>query len=158
MSGTTLLTQAVPLDVRTLPDEPTEDKPVPPRFVPKEVVRPVRLVMSELAPEAAAPMLDRAVAAVVPAVPPLANGNGELYVAIVPRPRLVLAPEAMVAPVPPLPIATVPVTLTALPEILPDILEPAMVLAGSAVGGPLVGAMKAKTALRAIKPIKAKLQ
>ena len=38
-------------------------------------------------------------------------------------PRFVLAPAAVVAPVPPLAIATVPVTLAALPETLPTMVE-----------------------------------
>ena len=40
------------------------------------MVKPVNDVMSELAPEAAAPRLERAVAAVVAAVPPLATETG----------------------------------------------------------------------------------
>ena len=41
------------------------------------------------------------------------------------RPKAVLAAEAEVEPVPPLAIATVPVTFPALPAILPVTLEPA---------------------------------
>ena len=40
-------------------------------------------------------------------------------------PRFVLALEAVVAPVPPLATATVPVTFAALPEMSPVIFEPA---------------------------------
>ena len=40
------------------------------------------------------------------------------------RERLVFAPTAVVAPVPPLVMATVPVTLAALPAISPETFEP----------------------------------
>ena len=43
------------------------------------------------------------------------------------KPRLAFAPAAVVAPVPPFAIATVPVTLAALPEMLPVIAVPAIV-------------------------------
>ena len=49
-------------------------------------------------------------------------------------PRFVCAPAAVVAPVPPLPTATVPVTLAALPGMLPVTLAPVTVVtSGTAV-------------------------
>ena len=50
-----------------------------------------------------------------------------LVLSTFPSPRLVLAAAAVVAPVPPLATATVPVTLAALPAMLPVTLEPATV-------------------------------
>ena len=49
--------------------------PVPPWLTDKSVVRPVRLVMSPLAPRTAADRLDLAAAAVEAPVPPRAIGN-----------------------------------------------------------------------------------
>ena len=50
--------------------------PVPPCNTDRAVVKPLRLVMSELAPLAAAPRLVRALAAVVALVPPSAMASG----------------------------------------------------------------------------------
>ena len=50
-----------------------------------------------------------------------------LVLSTLPSPRLVLAPAAGVAPVPPFAMATVPVTFAALPLMLPVTFEPATV-------------------------------
>jgi len=89
-----------PLDVRTLPEVPgatretadvplptnTEPEvnvvaPVPPWPTDSAVVKPVNEVISEFAPDAAAPMPDRAVACVVPPVPPFATASDPLTAA-----------------------------------------------------------------------------
>ena len=57
------------------------------------------------------------------------EGVSEVFVAVylATAPRAVLAAAAVVAPVPPLAIATVPDTLPALPVMLPEIADPGMV-------------------------------
>src|SRR5262245_13684128 len=52
----------------------------PPCAIDNAVVKPLRLVMSLLAPLAAAPRLLRAVAALLALVPPLATDRGEVKV------------------------------------------------------------------------------
>lgn len=88
-------------------------KPVPPWLTLRAVVRPVNDVMSEFAPDAAAPKFVRAPAAVVALVPPWPT-----LIAVVKPPKLVMsvlapdaaaprfvrAPAAVVAEVPPLPM------------------------------------------------------
>ena len=84
--------------------------PVPPWTTVNAVVRPERLVMSLLAPLAAAPMLPRAPLAVVAPVPPwvklkaVVRPDREVMSELAPlaaAPRLLRAPDALLAPVPP---------------------------------------------------------
>ena len=145
------LVQAVPFEVRTLPEvlgaiavaaeEPLPTTtPVRPDRIKLEVGERVRLpvgereVMSEFEPEAAAPRapLAAAVSAALAPVPPFAKGNGELSTAILPKPSAVLAPLAVEAPVPPWMRGNTP--------------------AGLAVGGAAVGPVKAETATASARP------
>src|SRR6185369_15074300 len=80
----------VPLPKR-IPLEASVTAPVPPWDTDSAVVRPDRLVISELAPRAAAPRLLRAPAAVPEFVPPLAIGR---------RPVKVMLPAASRAMLP----------------------------------------------------------
>jgi hypothetical protein len=64
------MVQVVPFDVRTFPELPIADIPVPPSLAGNGVVRADKEVISEFAPEAATPKAARAEAVVVAPVPP----------------------------------------------------------------------------------------
>jgi hypothetical protein len=113
--------------------------PVPPNTAANGVVSPVKDVMSELLPKAAAERFTRDAAAVLAPVPPDATAIGNmpvidppviatesefcvaivpmLAVAPVPSPRFDLASAALLAPVPPWPIGTA-ATAASVPPVL----------------------------------------
>ncbi len=97
--ATMLVMADVPLPVKT-PLAASVFVPIPPCITLSAVVRPLRLVMSLFAPDAAAPKLARALAAVVAPVPPLPTAK---------VPVKLIVPVALRAIFPIAPTATVPV-------------------------------------------------
>ena len=120
----------------TLPVPVLVVTPVPPCATDKAVVKPLRLVMSPLAPLAAAPRLARAPAAVVAPVPPFATASVPLvmvvafrFVSAEPSPANEAALMAPVAPI-------LPVTCNSAPLRLPVVTIPVAPITAVSVARP----------------------